>query len=162
MILQKQLKINSIYAQFYEQNLVKYVYRVNHVASQISVRASLKYHNKKIVCNNKLTDFMQWLGCDIIAEYGKPENVSPAQITKKAKKIEKNNVQVVIDNLQTGTDIGEKLAKDLNIEQIVISNYPLNYSYIDTLKDNVLKIDKVLQKENILQIDKILQKAEKS
>ena len=145
--------------QFYERNLVKYVYRVNHVASQISVRASLKYHNKKIVCNNKLTDFMQWLGCDIIAEYGKPENVSPAQITKIAKKIEKNNVQVVIDNLQTGTDIGEKLAKDLNIEQIVISNYPLNYSYIDTLKDNVLKIDKVLQKENILQIDKFLQKA---
>lgn len=131
--------------QFYEENLVKYIYRVNHVAEQISKRASLKYHNKKIVCNNQITDFMQWLGCDVIGEYGKPENISSAQMLRLSKEIKNNDVKYVIDNLQSGTSIGETLAKDLNIQHVTISNFPLNYSYIETLKDNILKIDKALQ-----------------
>ena len=130
---------------FYEQNLVRYVFRIKHLEEQISKRASLKYNGKKIVCNNQVTDFMQWLGCDVIAEYGKSENVSSAQMLRISKKIKDNKIKFVIDNLQSGTDIGKTLAKDLKMEQVVISNFPLNYSYIETLKDNVLKIDKVLQ-----------------
>lgn len=131
--------------QFYEENLVRYIYRVNHISEKISRRASLKYHNKKIVCNNKITDFMQWLGCDIVAEYGKPENMSSAQMLRLSKKIKDNDVKYIIDNLQTGTSIGETLANDLKLQQVIISNFPLNYSYIETLKDNILKIDKALQ-----------------
>jgi zinc transport system substrate-binding protein len=130
---------------FYEQNLVKYIFRIRHLEEQISKRARLKYNGKKIVCNNQVADFMQWLGCDVVAEYGKAETVSSAQMLRISKKIKDNKVKVVIDNLQSGTDIGKTLAKDLKTEQVVISNFPLNYSYIETLKENVLKLDKVLQ-----------------
>jgi len=130
---------------FYEQNLVKYIFRIRHLEEQISKRARLKYNGKKIVCNNKVADFMQWLGCDVVAEYGKPEDVSSAQMLRISKKIKDNKVKFIIDNLQSGTDIGKTLSKDLKKEQVVISNFPLNYSYIETLKDNVLKLDKVLQ-----------------
>ena len=131
--------------EFYEKNFVKYAYKVNYISEKISKKASLKYNGKKIVCNNKITDFMQWLGFDVVAEYGKPENMSSAQMLRLSKKIKDNNVVCITDNLQTGTKIGETLSNDLKIRHVVISNFPLNYSYIETLKDNVLKIDKVLQ-----------------
>ena len=79
-----------------------------------------------------------------MATYGKSSNISSAEMLMLTKKIKKYKVKYVIDNLQAGTDIGRSLSDDLNLKHIVISNFALGHSYINTLKNNIEKINKAL------------------
>ncbi len=129
---------------FYEKNFLDYSFRVNFVSEEIIKNNANKY-NKKIVCNSKIKPFMEWLGFEIAAIYGKPSNISSAEMLMLTKKIKKEKVKYVVDNLQAGTDIGRSLSEDLNLKHIVISNFALGNSYINTLKNNIEKINKALE-----------------
>lgn len=128
---------------YYEQNFLNYIFKVNHLAGEIA-KNNTKRYSTKIACNNKISDFIQWLGFDVVIEYGKSEDMSSSEMMKLSKKIKTNKVKMIVDNLQVGTDIGRILSKDLKLKHIIISNFPLGGSYINTLKDNVKKIDKGL------------------
>ncbi len=145
---QELLELLSIWDQdnkdFYEKNFLDYSFRVNFVSDEITKKGTNKYH-KKIVCNNQISSFMEWLGFDIVAGYGKSSNLSSSEMLFLTKKIKKENVKYVIDNLQAGTDVGRALSTDLKIKHIVISNFALGHSYINTLKNNIEKIDKALE-----------------
>ena len=80
-----------------------------------------------------------------VMKYNKPENISPDEMKMLVKKAQNENVSIVIDNLQIGTEIGRTLSQDLKIKHAVISNFPLGNSYFSTLKDDISKIDKALQ-----------------
>ena len=129
---------------FYEKNLLEYSFKVNFIANEIIKNATNK-HNKKAVCNNKISSFLEWLGFDIVATYGKSSNMSSSEMSFLTRKIKTEKVKYVIDNLQVGTDIGRTLSNNLNIKHIVVSNFALGNSYINTLKNNIEKIDKALE-----------------
>ncbi|MFA7074647.1 MAG: zinc ABC transporter substrate-binding protein [Endomicrobiaceae bacterium] len=129
--------------KFYEKNFLNYIFRVNHTAGEIA-RNNSKRYGIKAVCNNRISDFLQWLGFDVVAEYGKSEDMPPSEMIKLSKTIKVKKAKIIIDNLQVGTDIGRVLSKDLKLKHVVISNFPLGGSYINTLKDNISKIDKDL------------------
>ena len=128
---------------FYEKNFLDYSFRVNFVSEEI-IKNNINKYNKKIVCNNKIKSFMEWLGFEIVSTYGKSSNISSAEMLMLTKKIKKDKVKYVVDNLQAGTDIGRALCEDLKLKHIVISNFALGNSYINTLKNNIEKINKVL------------------
>ncbi|MCR4662407.1 MAG: zinc ABC transporter substrate-binding protein [Endomicrobiaceae bacterium] len=144
---QELLELLSVWDQdnkdFYEKNFLDYSFRVNFISNEIVKNSPNKY-NKKIVCNNKIASFLEWLGFNVIATYGKASNMSSSEMLFITKKIKKEKVKYVVDNLQAGTDIGRSLSNDLKIKHIVISNFALGRSYINTLKDNIEKIDKAL------------------
>lgn len=129
---------------FYETNFINYAYKINTLSEEISQNHSIRY-NQKIICHSRIEDFLQWLGFDVVMKYNKAENITPAEMKMLEKKAKKENVTMIIDNLQVGTDVGRVLSKDLNIKHVVISNFPLGNSYFSTLKDNISKIDKALQ-----------------
>ncbi len=129
---------------FYEQNLLDYSFRVNFVTEEIMKNSYNKY-NKKIVCNNKIAPFLQWLGFDVVATYGKADSITSAEMLFLTKKIKKEKVKYIVDNLQAGTDAGRNIAEDLKIKHVVISNFALGKSYINTLKNNIDKINKALE-----------------
>lgn len=129
---------------FYENNFVNYAYKINNLSEEISKNHSIRY-NKNTICHTKIADFLQWLGFNVVMKYNKPENISPDEMKMLIKKAQNENVSIVIDNLQIGTDIGRTLSQDLKIKHTVISNFPLGNSYFSTLKDNISKIDKALQ-----------------
>ncbi|MDD2523627.1 MAG: metal ABC transporter substrate-binding protein [Endomicrobiia bacterium] len=128
---------------YYEQNFLNYIFKVNHLADEIA-KNNVKRYDTKVACNNRISDFVQWLGFEVVIEYGKSEDIPSSEMMKLAKKIKTNKVKIIVDNLQVGTDIGRILSKDLKLKHIVISNFPLGNSYINTLKDNVAKLDKGL------------------
>ena len=90
---------------------------------------------------------MEWLGFDIVMSYGKSSNMSSAEMLMLTKKIKKEKVKYVVDNLQAGTDVGRTLAEDLKMNHIIISNFVLGRSYINTLKNNIDKINKALEQK---------------
>ena len=146
---QELMEVLSVWNQenkdFFENNFLDYSFKVNYICEEISKKNYLRY-NKKIVCNNKIASFMEWLGFDVVVSYGKANNISSAEMLNLTKKVKKEKIKYDVDNLQAGTDIGRKLSNDLKIEHIVISNFVLGKSYINTLKNNVEKIDKALNK----------------
>ena len=129
---------------FYEQNFLNYSFKVNFLAEEIAKNGYNKY-NKKIVCNSQISTFMEWLGFDVVMTYGKSSNLSSSEMLLLTKKIKKEKVKYAVDNLQAGTDVGRTLADDLKIKHIVVSNFVLGRSYINTLKNNIEKINKALE-----------------
>ena len=129
---------------FYEQNFLDYSFRVNFLAEEIAKNGYNKY-NKKIVCNAQISTFMEWLGFDVVMTYGKSSNMSSGEMLMLTKKIKKEKVKYVVDNLQAGTDVGRSLVDDLKMKHIIISNFVLGKSYINTLKNNIEKINKALE-----------------
>ena len=145
---QELLDLLSIWDQdnkdFYEQNFLSYSFKVNFLAEEIAKNGYNKY-NKKIVCNSQISSFMEWLGFDVVMTYGKSSNMSSSEMLMLTKKIKKEKVKYVVDNLQAGTDVGRSLVDDLKMKHIIISNFVLGKSYINTLKNNIEKIDKALE-----------------
>lgn len=131
---------------FYEQNFLNYSFKVNFLAEEIAKNGYNKY-NKKIVCNSQIATFMEWLGFDVVMTYGKSSNLSSSEMLLLTKKIKKEKVKYVVDNLQAGTDVGRALVDDLKINHIVISNFVLGRSYINTLKNNMGKINTALEQK---------------
>lgn len=148
MAAEEFLELISVWDQdnkdFYEKNFLDYSFKINFISEQATKNNSNR-HNKKIVCQTKLASFLEWLGFNVVMVYGKPSTLSSADLAKISKRIKENKVKYIVDNLQVGTEIGRSLSTDLKIKEIVISNFALGNSYINTLKSNIEKIDKALE-----------------
>ncbi|MBQ3943953.1 MAG: zinc ABC transporter substrate-binding protein [Elusimicrobia bacterium] len=129
---------------FYEQNFLDYSFKVNFVSNEI-IKNNYGKYNKKIVCNSKIASFMEWLGFEVVMTYGRENNMSSSEKSLLKKKIKKEKIKYIADNLQDGTDVGRSLSENLNMKYIIISNFVLGNSYINTLKNNIEKINKALE-----------------
>ncbi len=124
---------------FYEKNFVDYKNKVTSVSEKI-LKDFQKFNGTKIVCNRQISPFFKWLGMDVAAEYETSSDISAADMVSLTRKIKQENICYIADNLQSGTDIGRILSEELKINHIVISNFPLANSYINTLKSNAENI----------------------
>lgn len=105
----------------------------------------LKYKGIKVICNDKIKDMLESFEFKVIATYGKKENLTVKQLAKLIETGKKENVLLVVDNLQAGSNTGNEIAKNINAKQVTISNFVLNNSYIETYKENILTIKKALK-----------------
>jgi len=79
----------------------------------------------KVICADMQEGFVEWAGFDVVATYGRPEDLSPAQMDKLVTEAKQAGVALVIDNLQSSaTTTGEAMAQDIGAIQVTISNFP--------------------------------------
>jgi len=79
----------------------------------------------KVICADMQADFVEWAGFDVVATYGLPEDLSPAQMDELVTEAKETGVALVIDNLQSSaTTTGEAMAQDIGAIQVTISNFP--------------------------------------
>lgn len=128
---------------FYEKNFLQYNNKVNAVVEKFKDNRE-KYKGTKVVCNKNITSFMIWLGFDVVAEYKDAEYITPKELQTLKKKIKEKKVKYILDSLQTGTDIGRALSKELNMKHIVVSNLPLANSYAKTFEKNCETIFEII------------------
>lgn len=69
-------------------------------------------------------DFVAWLGFNVVAPYGMPENLSLKDLVELAQVGRDNEAVLVIDNLQSGVNFGAKLAREIGAVHVVLSNFP--------------------------------------
>jgi len=77
-----------------------------------------------VICMQWQASFVSWLGFDVVATYGVPANLSVKDLVSLAGTGKKENVRLVIDNLQSGIDFGAKLAREVGAVHVVLSNFP--------------------------------------
>jgi len=77
----------------------------------------------KVICADMQAGFVSWAGFDIVATYGRPEDLSVAEVQQLVVEAQEAGVALVIDNLQSGA-AETSMAQDIGAIQVTISNFP--------------------------------------
>jgi zinc transport system substrate-binding protein len=87
----------------------------------------------KVLCSGQQEDLVRWAGFDIVAVFGRPEDMSMAAIEQLNRKARESGARLIIDNLQSGdVQLGKTLASDTGTRQVVLSNFPGAFENTDT------------------------------
>jgi len=101
-----------------------------------AVKAKLQAANVsgvKVLCVEYQAGFAEWAGFDIVATYGRPEDLSVADVETLVMAGKEAGVALVIDNLQSGaTASSEAMAEDVGAIQVTISNFPGGFEDTET------------------------------
>jgi len=84
----------------------------------------------KVVCGEMQAGFLRWAGFDIVATYGRPEDLSPARIEEVTAHAIDAGVRLVVDNLQSGEI--PTLAQDIGAVHVTLSNFPGGFRNTET------------------------------
>ena len=79
----------------------------------------------KVICAEMQAGFVGWAGFDIVATFGRPEDLSPADVNQLVTQAQQAGVALIIDNLQSGsTTLGASIEEDIEAITVTISNFP--------------------------------------
>lgn len=96
-----------------------------------------KLKGVKVICNAYIKDFLTYLGMDVVATFPPGDEVNVKDISDAVKKGKKEGVVLVVSNLQSGKKVGWTIARELGVNQVIISNFPVNSNYRETLLEDI-------------------------
>jgi zinc transport system substrate-binding protein len=104
----------------------------------------------KVICADMQVGFVGWAGFNITAIYGRPEELSVADVEQLVTDAKEAGVALVIDNLQSGaTATSETMAQDIGAIQVTISNFPGGFENTETWEKTIDKnVDLLLEALN--------------
>jgi zinc transport system substrate-binding protein len=92
---------------------------------------------KSIIASSMLKEPLEWMGFQIVGEYGRPESISAKEIAALTRIGKEKGASMIVDNLQSGPEAGKGVAEALGVPHVILSNFPSEKGYADTLSDNV-------------------------
>ncbi len=106
-----------------------------------------KVSGVKVICSGMQTGFVKWAGFDVVATYGRPEELSVVEVEQLVIKAKQAGVALVIDNLQSGgVRKSEVIAQDIGAIQVTISNFPGGFDGTETWEKAIDKnVDLILE-----------------
>lgn len=90
-----------------------------------------------VIASSMQKEPLQWMGVRVVAEYGRLEAISAREIVRLVETGRKERVKIVVDNLQSGPDTGRGIAETIGASHVVLTNFPSEKGYLDTLWENV-------------------------
>ena len=112
-------------AAYFRDNEMDLCDTINETAQEIQDEADLlNVGDVKVICMEWQECFVNWTGFNIVATYGPQEGLSLADADILINTGKNENVTLVIDNLQSGTEFGAGLASDVNATQVILTNFP--------------------------------------
>ena len=99
------------------------------------------YNDKTVICMRWLKDFIEYLGLNITYSFGPPQGLSLKDELDVIHAASSNDVCAIIDNLQSGTDFGARVASESGASHIIFTNFPDaipgTETYLDMITYNV-------------------------
>jgi ABC-type Zn uptake system ZnuABC Zn-binding protein ZnuA len=118
-------EVDSENTPYYEANAREFISSIEKIAEGIKKKAKeLQVQKYKVICIKWQEYFTRWVGFDIVRTYPPPERISLKETLKLVKMGKELNVSLVVDNLQSGTDFGTKLASEIGAAHVVSINFP--------------------------------------
>jgi zinc transport system substrate-binding protein len=104
----------------------------------------------KVICAEMQAGFVGWAGFDIVATFGRPEDLTPAQVANLINEAQEAGVALIIDNLQSGsTTLGASMEQDIDAVAVTISNFPGGLQNTETWEKAIDKnVDLLLEALN--------------
>jgi len=78
----------------------------------------------RVICDVMQRPLLEWLGCVVVAEYGRFEGMNPRQLADVMAKAKAGKAVLVVDNMQSTGGSGKALADDLGARHVVLTNFP--------------------------------------
>jgi len=85
-----------------------------------------------VMCAEQQAGFVKWAGFNIIATFGRPEDMTPQVVKELVDKGREGKVTLIIDNMQSGQDAGAGIAEELGSARVILSNFPGCYDNTET------------------------------
>jgi len=104
----------------------------------------------KVICAEMQQGFVRWAGFNVVATFGRPEDLTPAQVGQLIVEAQEAGVALVIDNLQSGsTTLGASMEQDIEAIPVTISNFPGGLENTETWEKAIDKnVDLLLEALN--------------
>ncbi|HDI01735.1 MAG TPA: zinc ABC transporter substrate-binding protein [Candidatus Bathyarchaeota archaeon] len=108
------------------------------LADELQGKASeLGVSDVKVICMEWQVSFVSWLGFNITATFPPQERMSAADVEALVELGREEGVAIVIDNLQSGTEVGTEIAREIGAEHVVLTNFPGAVPGTNTLADMI-------------------------
>jgi len=91
--------------------------------------------NVNVICMSWLQTFIESVGFNVVATYNPPETLSAGDINNLLETAKRENVELVVDNLQIDTDFGASIANQAGAEHVVLTNFPGAIPKTETLAE---------------------------
>ena len=111
-----------------------------------SMAEMYNFNNTPVVSMLWQAGFISYLGFKVVATYGPPEFLSSQDIVELENNATKYGAKLIIDNLHSGVEIGEKIAEDIGIAHVVLINFPEAVPSIKNVTDMMIYNAKMLIK----------------
>ena len=135
-------------AEFYAGNATKRAQAILAKGEEVEDRLlEAELEEVKVICADMQAGFVEWAGFNITATYGRPEDLSVADVEQLVTEAKEAGVALVIDNLQSGaTAASETMAQDIGAIQVTISNFPGGFENTETWEKAIDKnVDLLLE-----------------
>ena len=87
----------------------------------------------KVICADMQADFAPWAGFNVTATFGRPEDLSTADVAQLVDEANQVGAVLIIDNLQSGsTTLGASIEQDVEAIPVTISNFPGGFANTET------------------------------
>ncbi len=96
---------------------------VDRVAGELAAKAR-PLAGLPVMVDMQQKPFLQWLGCDIAAQYGRFEESGPQKLAQAVAEARQADVRLVADNLQSSGGSGKTFAEELGAAFVVLTNFP--------------------------------------
>lgn len=93
--------------------------------------------NKPVICMSWQKDFVEDLGLNVVHSYGPPQGLSVQDILDIKEAAIDNDVCAIIDNLQSGTEVGAEAASGSGASHVIFTNFPGAVPGTDTYLDMI-------------------------
>jgi len=98
---------------------------IDAVASEIASEAqTLEVGTVNVICMKWQETFVESVGFDVVATYNPPETLSAADITALVETAQREEVALIIDNLQISVEFGARIASQVGAVHVVLTNFP--------------------------------------
>lgn len=96
---------------------------------------------RPVVAAFRQANFLQWAGLDVVQTYQTADDVSAKALVQLVRTLKDRRIQAVVDNQQSGAQMGAALARELGVAHVTLSNFPSlegeRGDWFSLLEDNV-------------------------
>lgn len=99
--------------------------RIQALAARLQARAAKAgLPGTRVICDAMQRPLLEWLGCTVVADYGRFEGMNPKLLAAVMTKAKAEKAVLVVDNLQSTGGSGKALADDLGAAYTALTNFP--------------------------------------
>jgi hypothetical protein len=114
------------------------------------IRGHMEQHHlsgAKVLCSYHQADFARWLGLEVVQTFRGIDSSDPGSIEACMRIGRELQVAFVIANLQEGTELARRMAREIGSRLVVFSNFPNTSAYPEHAFEQLImaNVDQLIQ-----------------
>lgn len=143
MIAQSLVKAFPSITAMVNANLAQRLTKIDALTLELETQLS-PMRGCPVIASERQADFLEWAGFKVEATYMTAQDLSPKALIQLIRLGRDKGIVAIIDNKQSGANLGGALASELKIPHVTLSNFPVPNTHESTfyslLQANVVRL----------------------